>query len=67
MVTDNARLLLGYIAGLLSFTDHHDYCVVSADPSTGEQEIEHRSTGTRFRVSVVQISGDEFTSRGTVE
>lgn len=57
LVTENAVLLLGYIAGRIHSPS---YGVVDADPENGRQIIEHRVSGNRYRVSVEQISGTAY-------
>ena len=58
-VTDNARLLLGYIAGALHLHEEPDYRLVDVDAAAGTQTFETVATGNLFRISVEQIGGTE--------
>lgn len=57
-VTDNARLLLGYIAAAVAVAGRRgDYEIESIDAAGGTQVLRHGKTGNTYRVSVVQLSG----------
>jgi hypothetical protein len=56
-VTGNSALLAGYIYGALSRDEV--YRAVEADAAEGEGIIEHRLSGNRYLLHVVQISGTE--------
>ena len=56
-VTGNSALLAGYIFGSLMRGDL--YRMVETDAESGESIIEHRETGSRFRMRLEQIGGRE--------
>lgn len=58
-VTDNARLLLGYMAGVLIKHGESTYRFVEADAAAGHQTIEHVGSGNIYRMTIEQIGGAE--------
>lgn len=58
-VTDNARLLLGYMAGVLIKHGEDRYRFVEANAAAGHQTIEHVATGNIYRMTIEQIGGIE--------
>lgn len=56
-VTDNAILLLGYLAG--GIYGRAPYEVVESDAPAGTVTVEHAVSGNTYRVSVVQLEGTE--------
>jgi hypothetical protein len=55
-VTDNAILLLGFIAGAMM---EHGYIPTEVDAASGAQVLCNTRTNNTFRVSVVQLEGTE--------
>jgi hypothetical protein len=56
-VTDNARLLSGYIVGALSQRDLYE--LVGFDSTLGTIVVRSHLTGNRFKVTVAQVAGSE--------
>ena len=56
-VTENAVLLLGYIAGAVIFNEDPTYRVVDVDAATGSQVLEHTGKKNTYRMTVVQLTG----------
>lgn len=56
-VTDNARLLLGFLSGKFSHGDH--YHIQEVNASAGTAVIENDMTENTYLVSVIQIGGVE--------
>ena len=60
-VTDNARLLLGHIAGAMAQAGRGElaYDVGSIDAAGGSQVVRHVGSLNAYRIPVVQIEGIE--------
>lgn len=58
-VTDNARLLAGFVMGAICGLGDKGYRFVEADATKAESIVERTATGNRFILRVEQIGGTE--------
>ena len=58
-LTDNARILLGYLVGSIRPSAHPAYGIAAIDAAGGSVVVENYDTENTYRISVVQIGGVE--------
>jgi hypothetical protein len=62
-VTDNCRLLMGWVVGHLF--GKTPYACIGLDAERAELTLEHRRNGNTYRIRVEQIAGTEFAPEAT--